>query len=159
MAGKKVLITDPVAEVCPTILQEQGLDVDLRTGLTAQQIGQIIEPYHGLIVRSGTRVTAEIIERAHNLQVIGRAGVGVDNIDVTAATRHNIAVLNAASANTISTAEHTLALMLALARKIPQAHQSLMEGRWERSKFKGVELFGKTLGIVGLGKVGREVAK
>jgi D-3-phosphoglycerate dehydrogenase len=159
MAMFKILISDPVAEVCSAFLKEKGFEVDFLPGLKPEKLLEIIESYHGLIVRSGTKVTAEVIQRADNLKVIGRAGTGVDNIDVAAATQKGIVVLNTAKGNTISAAEHTLALMLALARKIPQAQISMLHGKWEKSKFKGVELHGKTLGIIGLGKIGREVAK
>lgn len=159
MAHYKILISDPVAEICLSILQQNGLEVHLQTDLSPQQLREQISGFHGMIVRSGTRVTADIITKAENLKVIGRAGAGVDNIDVSAATRRGIAVLNAAKGNTISTAEHTFALMMALARRIPEAQISLLHGKWERSRFKGVELYGKILGIVGIGKIGREVAK
>lgn len=155
----KVLISDAVAEVCPAILKEHGIQADLAPGLSPEALRQKIVDYHGLIVRSGTKVTAEIIDAAEQLQVIGRAGVGVDNIDVTAATRRGIVVMNAAAGNTLSTAEHTFALMLAVARRLPQAYVSLRGGAWERRKFKGTELFGKTLGVVGIGRIGRELAR
>ena len=118
-----------------------------------------IGEYDALVVRSGTKVTADVIYAASRLKVVGRAGVGVDNIDVEAATEKGILVVNAPEANTISAAEHTIALLLALARKIPSANASLKAGKWERKKHMGVELNGKTLGILGLGRVGTEVAK
>jgi D-3-phosphoglycerate dehydrogenase len=154
-----ILISDPVAEIGISILKQRGFEVDQQAGLSNEELCEKIQAYQGLIVRSGTKVTAEVIEHAKNLKVIGRAGVGVDNIDVAAATKKGIAVLNAANANTISTAEHTFALMIALARRIPEAQASILNGKWQRSKFKGVELYGKTLGIIGLGKIGKEVAK
>lgn len=153
------MISDPVADVCTEILNEHHLKVDLLPGLPPHELCERIASYHGLIVRSGTKVTAEVISHARNLKIIGRAGVGVDNIDVAAATGRGIAVLNAVSGNTISTAEHAFALMLSLARRIPEAQISLLKGEWQRSKFKGVELFGKTLGVVGMGRIGREVAR
>jgi len=156
----KVLITDPVAQECIDILEsEPDIEVDLRPKLPPDEIKAIIGDYSALIVRSGTKVTADIIEAADNLKVIGRAGAGVDNIDVDAATRKGIVVMNTPGGNTISTAEHTFSLILALSRNIPQAMQSLKEGRWDRKKYLGVELYGKVLGIIGLGKVGREVAR
>ncbi|MFQ5864268.1 MAG: hydroxyacid dehydrogenase [bacterium] len=159
MNASKILISDPIADVCISTLKDRGFEVDHRPGLSLAELCEEIQTCRGLIVRSGTKVTAEVIEHADNLKVIGRAGVGVDNIDVTAATKKGIAVLNAAKGNTISTAEHTFALMMALARRVPEAQTSLLNGKWERSKFKGVELYGKTLGIIGLGKIGKEVAK
>ncbi|HEU4928669.1 MAG TPA: hydroxyacid dehydrogenase, partial [Candidatus Krumholzibacteria bacterium] len=119
---------------------------------------EMIGQYDAIVVRSPTHVTADVIERGQKLRFIGRAGVGVDNIDVAAATRRGIVVINSPRSNTVSTAEHTLALMLAVARDIPRAHQTVVSGAWERDRFKGVELNGKVLGIVGLGRVGREVA-
>ena len=137
-------------------LLKRHFDVDVGVnGDIAERIGD----YDGLIVRSATKVTAELIERAPNLKVIGRAGVGVDNVDVEAATRRGIIVANAPQSNVVTAAEHTLALLLALARNVPQAHASLTSGRWERSKFSGVELMDKTLGILGFGRIGQLVAQ
>ena len=156
----KVLIADHLSEDGITLLKaEPGLAVDVKTGLSPKDLAEIIGPYEGLVVRSSTKVTAEVIAKADRLKVIGRAGVGLDNVDAEAATKRGIIVMNVPAGNTISTAEHTVSMLLALARKIPQAHGSLHAGRWERSKFVGTELFGKTLGIVGLGKIGTEVAK
>ncbi len=156
----KVLITDGLAEEGIGILKSQPeLQVDVRRGIPPEELKKIIGDYDALIVRSATNVTADIIDVANGLKVIGRAGIGVDNVDVEAATRKGIAVMNTPEANAITTAEHTLALMLALARKIPQAHSSLISGRWEKGKFKGRELSGKTLGIIGLGNIGRIVAE
>lgn len=155
----KVLITDPIAPICPNLLQEAGLEVEYRPGLPPAELVALIPEYDALVVRSGTKVTEEVIAAGDRLKVIGRAGVGVDNIDLEAATERGIAVVNAPGGNTISTAEHTIALMLALARNIPQSNRSLLEGRWERSKFKGVEVYGKTLGVIGFGRIGREVAR
>lgn len=154
----RILVADPIAQDGIDLLRSH-FDVDLRTGLKPEELCSIIGDYDVLIVRSETRVTAEVIEAGTHLQVIGRAGVGVDNIDVAAATRRGIVVVNAPLGNTISAAEHTIGLMLALARHIPQANASLKAGKWERSKFIGVELRGKTLGILGLGQVGSEVAR
>src|SRR5207237_8237365 len=120
---------------------------------------EIVGEYEALIVRSATKVTAEIIERAAKLKVIGRAGVGVDNVDVDAATRRGIVVANAPESNIVSAAEHTVGLLLALARNIPQAHAALVDGRWERSKWGGVELADKVLGVLGFGRIGRQVAR
>ncbi len=157
--AKRVLVSDPLSPKGIAVLQEAGLDVDVNTGLPEEELVKIIGQYHGLVVRSQTKVSAKIIEAAKNLQVIGRAGVGVDNVDLEAATEHGVIVLNAPSGNTISTAEHTMAMMLALSRNIPQAHHSMQEGRWDRKKYTGVELNGKILGVIGLGRVGTEVAR
>jgi D-3-phosphoglycerate dehydrogenase len=151
----KVLVREPIAAAGIDLLRERfDVDVDSESDL-AERIGE----YDALIVRSGTKVTAELLERADRLKVIGRAGVGVDNVDVAAATRRGIVVANAPQSTVISAAEHTVALLLALARNVPQAHAALREGRWERSRFGGVELAGKTLGIVGFGRIGQQVAR
>jgi len=155
----RVLICDPIAEDGIALLREAGLEVEERLGLSPQELAQVVSPYVALIVRSQTRVTREVIEAGRSLQVIGRAGTGVDNIDVQAATERGVIVVNAPTGNTTSAAEHTIALMLALARKIPQADATLRQGRWERGRFMGVEVRGKTLGIIGLGQVGSEVAR
>ncbi len=154
----KVLITDSIEQVCTDILKKEGIQVDAKPGLPPDEIKKIIGSYDGLVVRSGTKVTADIIAEAKEMKVIGRAGAGVDNIDVPAATRKGIVVMNTPGGNTISTAEHTMALMLSLARNVPQAFHDLQNGKWERKKYTGTELFSKTLGVIGLGKVGREVA-
>ena len=154
----KVLIADPIAEEGIEILRTVA-EVDIKTGLKPEELVAIIGDYEGLLVRSQTQVTAEVIAAGTKLQVIGRAGVGIDNIDVDEATRRGIVVVNAPTGNTVSAAEHTLALMLALARHIPQASTALKGGVWQRSKYMGTELRGKTLGIVGLGNVGSEVAR
>ena len=156
----KVLIADQLSDDGVKLLTaEPGLAVDVKPGLSSKELAQIIGPYEGLIVRSSTKVTAEVIARADRLRVIGRAGVGLDNVDADAATKRGIIVMNVPAGNTISTAEHTVSMLLALARRIPQADAHLRAGLWERSKFVGTELFGKTLGIIGLGKIGTEVAK
>lgn len=159
MSSYKILISDKVADVCISFLEEQGFQVDSKPGLAPEELRQLIESYHGLIVRSATKVSADVIRCGKDLKVIGRAGAGVDNIDVDAATEHGIAVLNAADGNTLSVAEFTFALMTALARHIPASHISILDGRWDRNMFKGVELYGKVLGVIGLGKIGREVTK
>lgn len=154
----RILVADPIAPDGIALLQRAG-DVDVRTGLPAADLIAAISPYDALVVRSETKVTAEVIAAGTKLQVIGRAGVGVDNIDIPAATRHGIVVVNAPTGNTISAAEHAVGLMLALARHIPEADASLRRGEWKRSQFVGVELRGKTLGLLGLGQVGSEVAR
>jgi len=153
-----VLVADPLAQEGIDILKQYA-NVDVKTKLKPEELKAIIANYEALIVRSQTRVTADIIEAGTKLVVIGRAGVGVDNIDTQAATRHGIIVVNAPTGNTISAAEHAVALMLALARNIPQANTSLKGGEWKRNEFMGTEVRGKTLGIVGLGNVGSEVAR
>lgn len=155
----KVLISDKMDSRCVEILQENpGVEVDVKTGLDAGELKKIIGDYEGLIVRSGTQVTADILAEAGQLKVIGRAGAGVDNIDVEAATRSGVIVMNTPGGNSVSTAEHSFAMLMAIARNIPQGTASIKAGLWERSKFTGIELQGKTIGILGLGKVGREVA-
>ncbi len=154
----KILITDPIEQSCVDILSREGFHVDLKPGLPPDEIKKIVHEYSAMVVRSGTKVTADIIEKAESMKVIGRAGAGVDNIDTAAATRKGIIVMNTPGGNTLSTAEHTFSMLMALARNIPNAHSSLVAGRWDRKKFMGTELFGKTLGIVGMGKIGREVA-
>ncbi len=124
-----------------------------------EELKACIGDYHGLIIRSATKVTSEIIEAAKNLKVIGRAGSGLDNVDRTAATKKGIVVMNTPGGNTITTAEHTIALMVSMARQIPQATMSIKAGKWEKKKFMGVELFNKTLGVVGIGNIGAQVAK
>lgn len=155
----KILITDPVDQRCIDILMEEKFHVDIRVGTSTEEILNIIGNYEALIVRSATQVTSDIINAGKTLKVIGRAGAGVDNIDVQTATRRGIIVMNTPGGNTISTAEHTMSLILSLSRNIPQAHASLQQGVWDRKRFIGTELAGKTIGVVGLGKVGREVAK
>jgi len=154
----KVLVADPIAQEGIDILSECA-QVDVKTNLKPEEIAAIAGEYEAIIVRSQTRITANIIKVGKKLQVIGRAGVGVDNIDIDEATRHGIVVVNAPTGNTISAAEHTIALMLALARHIPSANATLKSGVWRRADFMGTELKDKTLGIVGLGNVGSDVAR
>jgi D-3-phosphoglycerate dehydrogenase len=155
---KKVLITDDISEEGIALLRKEA-EVDVKVGIKPPDIKAVIGDYEALMVRSQTRVTADIIEAGKKLQVIARAGVGIDNVDVEAATRLGVVVVNAPTGNTVSAAEHSLALLLALARNIPQANALLKKGIWRRSDFMGIELRGKTLGIIGLGNVGSEVAK
>ncbi|HIG15914.1 MAG TPA: phosphoglycerate dehydrogenase [Candidatus Handelsmanbacteria bacterium] len=155
----KVLISDKVDAGCVTILQQGGIDVDVDTALSADDLLEAIGDYHGLIVRSATKVTGALIERAHGLRAVGRAGAGVDNIDVEAATRRGIVVMNTPGGNSVSTAEHSVAMLMALSRNVPSATASVKAGKWERSAFTGVELAGKTIAVIGLGPVGREVAE
>ncbi len=151
----KVLIREPIADAGVELLRERfEVDLDADSDLAA-----IIGRYDGIVVRSGTKLTAEVLERAERLRVIGRAGVGVDNVDVAAATRRGIVVANAPESTVVSAAEHTIGLLVALARNIPQAHAALKQGRWERSAWGGVELAGKTLGVLGFGRIGQQVAR
>lgn len=155
----RILITDNISEKGVKLMQEAGMEVDQKVGISEDEIIAIIANYDALVVRSQTKVTKKIIEAADSLKVIGRCGVGVDNIDVQTATEKGIIVVNAPDGNTTAATEQTMALMLALARNIPQAHMSLKECRWDRKKYLGVELKNKTLGILGLGKIGSGVAK
>jgi len=157
-ARYRVLVKEEIADAGVALLREH-CDVDLGLEWDAAQLAERIGDYHGLVIRSATQVDAELIARADNLRVIGRAGIGVDNVDVDAATRRGIIVANAPQSNVVAAAEHTLALMLALARNVPQAHASLTAGKWERSKFGGVEVYEKTLGILGFGRIGQLVAQ
>ena len=160
MATFRVLVSDPISEKGVDALRSAPeISVDVNTGLAPDELLKIIGDYHGLVVRSQTKVTAEVFAAAKNLKAIGRAGVGVDNIDRSAATDHGVVVMNTPSGNTISTAEHAFALMLALARNIGQAHGSMVAGRWDRKLYEGVELFGKRLAILGMGRIGTEFAK
>lgn len=153
----KVLVSDPIDEVGIKILS-QVAQVDVKTGLSPTELVKIIGDYDALMIRSGTQVTQEVIEAASQLKIIGRAGVGVDNVDVASATRKGIIVVNSPEGNTIAAAEHALAMMLSLSRYIPEANQSIKEGKWDRKSFTGAEVYKKTLGVVGLGKIGSHVA-
>jgi len=154
----KIFVADDVSESGLGPLRSAGFTVEKRPGLKPPELLDALKDCEGLIVRSETKVTADILDAANTLRVIGRAGVGVDNIDVSAATIRGVVVMNAPDGNTITTAEHTVAMLVSLARSIPQASSSLKSGHWDRKKFIGVELQGKTLGIVGLGRIGRVVA-
>jgi D-3-phosphoglycerate dehydrogenase / 2-oxoglutarate reductase len=158
MTMAKVLVSDPIDQAGIDIIS-QVAEVDVKTKLPLEELIKIIPEYDALMLRSGTQVTAEVIQAGTQLKIIGRAGVGVDNIDVKAATRHGIVVVNSPEGNTIAAAEHALAMMLALSRQIPDANQSVKNGQWERKKFVGNEVYKKTLGVVGLGKIGAHVAK
>ena len=155
----QVLITDKVAPECLEVIRsEPGFEVVYEPDASPTRLGELLATCNALIVRSGTQVTAEMMDQAPNLKVVARAGVGVDNIDVDAATRRGILVMNAPEGNTVAAAEHTIALLFSVVRHIPAADRALREGRWERSSFVGTQLTGKILGLIGLGKVGREVA-
>src|SRR5947209_1607051 len=155
----RVLISDKLESPGLDLLRQAGVELDERHGLTGAALQEALRAADGVIVRSGTRVTAELLEHPGKLRAVVRAGVGVDNIDVAAATRAGIVVMNTPGGNTVSTAEHTITLLMALARMIPAADASVRQGKWERSKFVGTQLAGKTLGLVGLGRIGREVAR
>jgi D-3-phosphoglycerate dehydrogenase len=156
----KILVTDSLApEGLAVFKNAGGFEVDVRLGLKPEELKKICGAYDGWVIRSGTKLTAELIEAAKNLKVIGRAGVGFENIDADAATKNGIVVMNTPGGNNVTTGEHTVALMMALARHIPQAVASLKGGKWERNKFVGVELCNKTIGVIGLGNVGRIVAE
>lgn len=156
----RILVTDDLSPEAVALLeQHDDIEFDVAKGLSAAELEERIPGYDGLIVRSSARATAEVIAAADKLKVIGRAGVGVDNINIPAASERGIIVMNTPGANTVATAEHTMALLLALCRNVPQAVASLKEGRWDRKKYKGVEIRDKTIGIVGLGRIGRRVAR
>src|SRR5437868_4963867 len=157
----RILVADKLADEGLEFLKQTGVDFDTKVGLKEDELAAAVGEYDALIVRSGAKVTAKVLENPGHLKAIARAGVGVDNIDLDAATANGILVLNTAEASTLSTAEHALALMMSLARKIPQAHAGLRSGQLEwkkRSVYQGTQLAGKTLGIVGLGRIGRTVA-
>lgn len=158
MITVKILVSDPISDQGIEILKKE-FDVDIATGLAPAELIKRIGNYEALIVRSETQVTKDVINAGKKLKIIGRAGVGVDNIDVNAATERGIIVVNAPEGNTISAAEHTIAMMLAMSRNIPQANASLKSKKWDRKKFMGVEVRGKVLGVIGLGRIGAEVAK
>lgn len=156
--NKKVIITDGISAGAKKKLEEHFIVVE-KKGLTPEELKEEIKGFNAIIIRSATKLTADIIEASDKLEIIGRAGIGVDNIDVPAATKKGIVVVNAPTSNAVTVAEHTIALMLSLVRRIPEANYTLKSGRWEKSKFKGIELEGKTLGIVGFGQIGGLVAK
>lgn len=154
----KVLISDALDPLAVEIFRKKGCDVDFKSGIKADELKAIIANYDGLAVRSETKVTPEIIEAGKNLKVVGRAGIGVDNVDIPKATAAGIVVMNTPFGNSITTAEHAIAMMFALAREIPQANESTHAGKWEKKRFMGVELYGKTLGVIGCGNIGSIVA-
>src|SRR5512140_2258946 len=151
----KVLVRETIAEAGVELLRAH-FDVDVDG---SSDLAEIIDRYDAIVIRSATKLTADLIERGTKLKVIGRAGVGVDNVDVEAATRRGIVVANAPESTVVSAAEHTIGLLVALARNIPQAHAALKQGRWERKAYGGIELAGKTLGVLGFGRIGQQVAR
>ncbi|MFQ5458199.1 MAG: hydroxyacid dehydrogenase, partial [Myxococcota bacterium] len=156
---KRVLVTDKLGEEGLRILKEApGLQVDVKTGLAPGDLAKIVGDYHALAVRSATKVTSDILDAAHNLEAIGRAGIGVDNVDVPAASRLGVVVMNTPEGSAVTTAEHGLALLLTLARRVVAASASMKAGKWDKKRFMGTELSGKTLGIIGIGNIGAIVA-
>src|SRR5919199_1192079 len=160
MPAPRVLISDALSPAAVQIFRDRGVEVDFQPdlGKDKDKLAAIIGDYDGLAIRSATKVTAKILEKATNLKVIGRAGIGVDNVEIPAATAKGVIVMNTPFGNSITTAEHAIAMMFALARQIPQADVSTQSGRWEKNRFMGVELTGKTLGIIGCGNIGSIVA-
>src|SRR5882757_5850258 len=159
MPDIKVLVADDMSSAAVEIMTRAGLAVDVNTGLAPAQLAEIIGAYHGLAVRSATKVSADILAKAINLKIVGRAGVGGDNIDVKAATASKVQFINTPSGNAIAAGELAIAFMFALARKIPQATASMKKGEWDKKRFSGIEITGKTLGVVGFGNIGRQVAE
>jgi D-3-phosphoglycerate dehydrogenase len=155
----KVLVSDGIDKQGAELLKAAGLTVDEKIGLKPEELVKVIPEYDAIIVRSATKVTKEVIDAGKNLKAIGRAGVGLDNVDSAAAKARNIKVMNTPAATSVTVAELALGMMLSCARSIPQATQSLKEGKWEKKAFKGFELFGKTLGLIGVGRIGTELAK
>ena len=155
----RIVVTEEIADSGLEELRAAGHDVDVQLGLTPEGLLDAVTDAHALVIRSATQVTAEVLEAAPELMVVGRAGIGLDNVDLESATRRGVMVVNAPQSNIVSAAEHTMALLLAQARNVPQAHAALKAGRWERSQWEGVELDGKTLGIIGLGRIGKLVAQ
>lgn len=155
----KVLVSDSLAEQGLEVFKKAPeIEVDVETALSPEELKAVIRDYDAIVIRSSTKLTADIIEAADRLKVIGRAGIGVDNVDLETATKKGVVVMNTPEGNTITTAEHTISMMLALARRIPQASESVKSGRWEKKKFMGTEVFNKTLGIIGIGRIGKIVA-
>src|SRR5436190_5549490 len=156
---QRVLVTERLAESGLDAMAAAGLDVDVRLGLSPAELLDAVRGASAMVIRSATQVTAEVLEAGDELVVVGRAGIGIDNVDVDAATRRGVMVVNAPNSIALANAEHTMAMLLTLARNIPQADRDLRSGKWNRSRWEGVELNGKTLGIVGLGRVGVLVAQ
>src|SRR5215207_6726350 len=160
MPAPRVLISDALSPAAVQIFKDRGIDVDFQPdlGKDKDKLAAVIGDYDGLAIRSATKVTAKILERAKNLKVIGRAGIGVDNVEIPAATAKGVIVMNTPFGNSITTAEHAITLMLAMARQIPAADASTQAGKWEKNRFLGVEITGKTLGVIGCGNIGTIVA-
>ena len=154
----KVLIADKLSPAAVAIFKERGVDADVKTGLTKEELIKIVDQYDGIAIRSATKLTADVLKAAKNLKVVGRAGIGVDNVDIPAATAAGVIVMNTPFGNSITTAEHAISLMLALARELPAANASTQAGKWEKNRFMGVEITGKVLGLIGAGNIGSIVA-
>ncbi|MBI3676580.1 MAG: phosphoglycerate dehydrogenase, partial [Proteobacteria bacterium] len=154
----KVLIADKLSPAALGIFKERGVEADVKTGLSKEELLAIVGDYDGIALRSATKITADVIKAAKKLKVVGRAGIGVDNVDIPAATAAGVIVMNTPFGNSITTAEHAIALMMALARELPAANASTQAGKWEKNRFMGVELYGKTLGLIGAGNIGSIVA-
>ncbi|MBW8707689.1 MAG: phosphoglycerate dehydrogenase [Alphaproteobacteria bacterium] len=154
----KVLIADKLSPAAVAIFKERGVDVDVKTGLSKEELIKIVDQYDGIAIRSATKLTADVLKAAKNLKVVGRAGIGVDNVDIPAATAAGVIVMNTPFGNSITTAEHAISLMLALARELPAANASTQAGKWEKNRFMGVEITGKVLGLIGAGNIGSIVA-
>jgi D-3-phosphoglycerate dehydrogenase len=154
----KVLIADKLSSAAVSIFKERGIEADVKTGLSKEEVLKIVDHYDGMAIRSATKVTADVIKAAKNLKVVGRAGIGVDNVDIPAATAAGVIVMNTPFGNSITTAEHAIAMMMALARDLPAANASTQAGKWEKNRFMGTEVYGKTLGLIGAGNIGSIVA-
>ena len=154
----KVLIADKLSPAAVAIFKERGIEADVKTGLSKEELLKIVDQYDGMAIRSATKVTADVIKAAKNLKVVGRAGIGVDNVDIPAATAAGVIVMNTPFGNSITTAEHAIAMMMALARDLPAANASTQAGKWEKNRFMGTEVYGKTLGLIGAGNIGSIVA-
>src|SRR5213593_4634802 len=160
MTPPKVLIADSISQRgVDELTRDNALEVTVKTGLSERELVEVITPFSALVVRSQTKVTSDILNAGAKLRVVGRAGVGVDNVDVETATRRGVVVLNAPGGNTISTAEHAFSLLLSVARKIPQADASVRSRNWNKKDFEGVELYNKTLGVIGMGRIGSELSR
>src|ERR1700677_4510059 len=154
----RVLIADKLSPAALAIFKERGVEADVKTGLSKEELLAIVGEYDGIAIRSATKITADVIKAAKKLKVVGRAGIGVDNVDIPAATAAGVIVMNTPFGNSITTAEHAIALMMALARELPAANSSTHAGKWEKNRFMGVEMYGKTLGLIGAGNIGSIVA-
>jgi len=155
----KVLVSDMLGEIGIEMFEkEEGLDVDVKTGLAPDELKRIIGEYDGLVIRSATKVTEDLLSAATNLKVVGRAGIGLDNVDIPAASKCGVVVMNTPGGNVVTTAEHAIAMMLSLSRNIPEGTASLKAGRWDKKKLQGREIYNKVLGVVGYGNIGSIVA-
>jgi D-3-phosphoglycerate dehydrogenase len=154
----KVLIADKLSPAAVAIFKERGLDIDNKPGMTKEELLAVVDQYDGIAIRSNTKITADVIKAAKKLKVVARAGIGVDNVDIPAATAAGVIVMNTPFGNSITTAEHAISLMLALARELPAANASTQAGKWEKNRFMGVEITGKVLGLIGAGNIGSIVA-